>query len=186
MHAQVTAASTQHGDSQNSEASDRGRQMLASALGEAQATVRAYDTKAQIVGVGYLFAMNLVAMVDKALPSVTSIGIWVALVSWLVIIAPVIMFGNVLRPSRKALGREIARDHPHVRGILYVVPSEQHTVSRLCDDARACDPCREYASELLKVSKLREIKRSRFMLALYMATLSFAILFSTHIYRAID
>lgn len=186
MHAEVTDAGRPDSETRASGSQDGGLQMLGSALAEAQATVRAYDTKAQIVGVGYLFAMNLVAMVDKTLPSITSTGIGAALVAWLVIIAPVIMFGNVLRPSRKTLRGETTGDRPHVREILYVVPSKQHTVLQLCDDARDCDPCREYASELLKVSQLREVKRTRFMGALYMATFSFAVLFATHIYRAIQ
>jgi len=71
------------------------------------------------------------------------------------------------------------------KGILYVVPDEAHTVARLCEDARDADPCREYASELLKVSQLRELKRRRFMAALYMAAFSFAVLFATHIYRTL-
>ena len=35
-------------------------QMLLAALQEAQTVVRSYDTKAQIVGVGYILALNLV------------------------------------------------------------------------------------------------------------------------------
>jgi hypothetical protein len=156
------------------------RVLLASALAEAQATVRAYDTKAQIVGVGYLFAMNLVVLVDKTLPTTTISGVWAIAVAWLVVIAPALMFGNVLRPSRAAITGVGAED-----SVLYVIPDGVRTAGSLCDDARNCDPCREYANELMKLSALRELKRRRFNSALYMATLSFAVLFTTHLWRAV-
>ena len=38
-------------------------QRLLSALHEAQSLVRAYDTKAQILGVGYILALNLALLV---------------------------------------------------------------------------------------------------------------------------
>jgi hypothetical protein len=37
-----------------------GNKMLLAALQEAQSVVRSYDTKAQIVGVGYILSLNLV------------------------------------------------------------------------------------------------------------------------------
>ena len=43
--------------------------MLLSALQEAQSVARAYDTKAQIVGMGYILALNLVLRFGDLLPS---------------------------------------------------------------------------------------------------------------------
>jgi hypothetical protein len=62
--------------------------MLRDALSEAQTTVRAYDTKAQIVGVGYLFAMNLVSGVDRLLPNMSGSPTWTILLAWGIVIMP--------------------------------------------------------------------------------------------------
>lgn len=45
-------------------------QLVKEALAEAQQTVRAYDTKAQIVGVGYIFALGIVFRLGELLPKV--------------------------------------------------------------------------------------------------------------------
>jgi len=43
--------------------------MLLAALQEAQSVVRSYDTKAQIVGVGYILALNLILHFGDLLPA---------------------------------------------------------------------------------------------------------------------
>ena len=43
--------------------------MLLAALQEAQSVVRSYDTKAQIVGVGYILALNLILHFGDLLPT---------------------------------------------------------------------------------------------------------------------
>ncbi len=78
-------------------------ELLKSALTEAQTTVRAYDTKAQIVGVGYIFALGIVSQVDELLPTPSSIGHAELLAIWFVVIAPILLFGNVLSPKRKTV-----------------------------------------------------------------------------------
>lgn len=49
--------------------------LLRDGFNEAQATVRAYDTKAQIVGVGYIFALGIVGQVFDELGSKTEMGV---------------------------------------------------------------------------------------------------------------
>lgn len=48
--------------------------MLLAALQETQSVARSYDTKAQIVGVGYILALNLVLHFDDLLPTHAPIG----------------------------------------------------------------------------------------------------------------
>ena len=48
--------------------------MLLAALQEAQSVVRSYDTKAQIVGVGYILALNLVLHFGDLLPTHAPLG----------------------------------------------------------------------------------------------------------------
>ena len=75
--------------------------LLNEALAEAQTTVRAYDTKAQIVGVGYAFALGIVGATKDWLPAAGGGSVLSVLVFWLVVMAPLVLFGFVLYPSRK-------------------------------------------------------------------------------------
>ena len=53
---------------------DYADKMLLAALQEAQSVVRSYDTKAQIVGVGYILALNLVLHFGDLLPTRAPLG----------------------------------------------------------------------------------------------------------------
>ncbi len=48
--------------------------LLRDSLAEAQSTVRAYDTKAQIVGVGYIFALGVVGSFEALLPEASELN----------------------------------------------------------------------------------------------------------------
>lgn len=47
-----------------------------------------------------------------------------------------------------------------------------------------CDPGSEYAFELIKVSKLRQLNRKRFLRAMYAAALGFLLLFGSQLLRS--
>ena len=84
--------------------------MLLAAPQEAQNdVVRSYDTKAQIVGVGYVLALNLVLHFDGLLPTRATIGPLFIAVVWGVVILPILQFGHVVYPSR-------TRAEKHPRG----------------------------------------------------------------------
>ena len=74
--------------------------MLLAALQEAQSVVRSYDTKAQIVGVGYILALNLILHFGDLLPTHAPLGPLFFAVVWGVVILPIVQFGHVLYPSR--------------------------------------------------------------------------------------
>ena len=83
--------------------------MLLSALEQTHAA-RAYDTKAQIVGVGYILALNLVLHFGDLLPNHAPIGPTFFVVVWLIVIMPIVQFGQVLYPSRRRADREMGQN----------------------------------------------------------------------------
>src|SRR6478735_2665237 len=81
--------------------------MLLAALQEAQSVVRSYDTKAQIVGVGYILALNLVLHFGDLLPTHARLGPLFFAAVWGVVILPIVQFGHVLYPSRARAEKEL-------------------------------------------------------------------------------
>jgi hypothetical protein len=69
--------------------------------------VRSYDTKAQIVGVGYILALNLALHFDGLLPTRATIGPLFIAVVWGVVILPILQFGHVVYPSRTRAEKEL-------------------------------------------------------------------------------
>jgi hypothetical protein len=152
------------------------RQYLQVSLEEAQATVRAYDTKAQIVGIGYTFALNIVANVIGGLPGSGGEGPIFVLLFWAVVMAPLFLFGYVLYPSRRSAPLVNDDTEAGLERTLYVQTSRYKTVTDLQAAVARADWQAELAYEVLKVSKLREQKRLRFITALYATMLSFGAL----------
>ncbi len=157
--------------------------LLHDSLAEAQATVRAYDTKAQIVGVGYIFALGVVGRFETLLPKaseMTPLTVSVACVA----ILPILLFGFVLHPSRKSAEKFADQPEATPENVLYVDPTKLGSVKALKEAVGRCDPIKEVSFELLKTSQLRELKRRRFLRALYSATVVFLFIFATHFIRA--
>lgn len=167
------------------EASEHSVKLLRESLAEAQVTVRAYDTKAQIVGVGYIFALNVIFAFDKSLPKSGNLDYLEIIIAWLVIISPIVLFGYVLHPSRRTAPKLGEKPAKALQRILYVDPAIHSHVGNLIEASRASDHEQELAYELLKVSGLREIKRERFLRALAAAAICFFVLFSSQLSRVI-
>ncbi len=72
---------------------------LMAALKEVQDTVRAYDTKAQIVGVGYIFAINIIIDLGSRIANVPEMGLVAITLAWIIFIFPIVLFGSVLYPT---------------------------------------------------------------------------------------
>ena len=156
---------------------------LLAALKEAQDNVRAYDTKAQIVGVGYIFAINIiVALGERILPGGLKPDIIVVVIAWVIIVVPIALFGAVLYPTRHVaprLGTKV-----DAKGTYYLNPDRNWDVSTYLDTLKDCDLRQELAYELFKQSGLRDLKRKRFLRALMAAGLSFVLLFLGQVVRA--
>ena len=144
-------------------------------LSEAQATVRGYDTKAQIVGIGYTFALNIVANATSAFPRSADDSLLTLVVFWAIVMAPLFLFGAVLYPSRR-LAPQIHRGDAEPRRLLYVETARFEDVAALAKASEDADWLNEMAYEVLKVSRLRELKRARFIRALAATAVSFAVL----------
>lgn len=160
--------------------------LLRESLKDAQDTARAYDTKAQIVGVGYIFALNVIGNVGEQVGPTDEANVLSIIVAWIFVVFPIFLFGFVLYPTRKMLHKIDTNNLRPTNHVLFFEPSPSYTIEELKQSVSECDPIDEVAYELLKVSNLREIKRSRFLRALFAAGLSFVVLFAVHIYQVVQ
>lgn len=152
-------------------------QLLMLSLAEAQVAARSYDTKSQIVGVGYLFALGVVGRFDVSTPEANDQNIVTVLAFWFIVILPVILFGYVLHPTRAtAPDLEKGYDERPER-VLYVEPGDYTTVAALRNAAKQTSFVDELCYETLKISDLRNKKRERFIRGLRAAAVSFAMIF---------
>ncbi len=163
-----------------SEASSRNETfaLLKDSLDEAQISVRAYDTKAQIVGVGYIFALNVIGDIARLSPDSSAGGFATIIAAWVLVIVPIALFGYVLYPVRKSEADETDDGRKH---IFFLHPGRYGSAEQLISAARDCDPVDEIAHELIEISLLRESKRKRFVTALASAGITFAVLFASQL-----
>lgn len=150
--------------------------LLKDSLDEAQMSIRSYDTKAQIVGVGYIFALNIINSIGGLSSSSGSGSFLTIAVAWLLVITPIVLFGFVLYPSRKS---RQSLDTSNCRQIYYIQSDRYQSSEDLLKAVAECCPLDEIANELLQVSALRETKRKRFVLALGMAAVTFSVFFTS-------
>ena len=132
---------------------------LLAALQEAQTVARSYDNKAQIVGVGYILALNLVLRFGDLLPTHAPIRATV-LCGWSGDGGPVpiLQFGQVLYPSRTRAEREFNGRTSHgskVPPVYYVDPRYFADVRDLMHQVLKSDWTSVLATELLKTSRVR-------------------------------
>ncbi len=156
--------------------------LLRDSLTEAQETVRAYDQKAQIVGVGYIFALGVVGSFEALLPEASELNLLTVSVACVAIL-PILLFGFVLYPSRKSAEKFADQSEATPEHVLYVNPTKLGSIKALKEAVGRCDPIIEVSFELLKVSQLRELKRRRFLRALFSAAVVFLFIFATHFIR---
>lgn len=159
---------------------------LYAALKSAEEHVRNFDTKAQIVGVGYIFTAGLIHTIGSMLPTRDDYlaNIFAIVLSWVLVISPIILFGAVLFPSRKTAPR-IGEEHSKVRKLFFTDSEDAETTSHYLAALEDADIRVELTYELLKVSGLRNLKRTRFLRALWLALGSLVLLFGLQLYRAI-
>ncbi|MFT7618322.1 MAG: hypothetical protein ACI97A_001965 [Planctomycetota bacterium] len=158
---------------------------LLASLHTVEDAVKTYDTKSQIVGVGYIFAINVVFTVGALIPGSVELDLIKIVLAWVIVIFPALLFGAVLYPTRRfaPLVGENLSDDEHV----YYVRSEntlgvRDYLSRVQDS----DLHFELTYEIMKLSGLRDLKRIRFLRALFAAGLSFFALFLSQLLRVGD
>jgi hypothetical protein len=156
---------------------------LMASLKEVQDTVRGYDLKAQIVGVGYIFAINIIFNLGRAIAGTQDMHAAAVTAAWALFIFPIALFGAVLYPTRK-MAPKLGDQGSGALRTFYVKPDRIHDVDAYLADVDASDIKKEIAYELLRTAGLREIKRRRFLRALWVAALSFVTLFMLQLLRS--
>jgi hypothetical protein len=157
---------------------DHADKMLLAALQDSQSAVRSYDTKAQIVGVGYILALNLVLHFGDLLPTRAPLGPLFFAVVWGIVIMPILQFGQVLYPSRTRAEKELRAKMAcgSEQRVYYVDPDRFSDLKDFVQQALRCDWTSALAAELLKTSRVRIIKQTRFRRGLMMTVVSFIVL----------
>lgn len=154
------------------------------ALKEVQDTVRAYDTKAQIVGVGFIFSIGVIADIGARLPSQPEFTTLFLIFAWILAIGPIILFGVVLYPSR-SIAPVIGDDAEDIHQNYYVATAVQRDLSNYLKNIEICDWKQEIAYEIMKLSNLRDLKRHRFIRALCAAGISYVVIIGLQILKAL-
>jgi len=148
---------------------------LLSALDETHASIRAYDTKAQIVGIGFIFSIGVLSNLIANFEIEREYGILYLLIGFLLLIGPVILFGAVLFPSRK-IAPSLGTSADTVRHCYYYQSDTTDNLQTVLDNQNKADWQKEITYELMKVSLLRDLKRKRFIRALLASGASFIII----------
>lgn len=160
--------------------------LLRDSFTEAQAAVRAYDTKAQIVGVGYIFSLSITGRIGELLPGAdTTADLWTILAAWAVVIMPIILFGRVLYPTRKSTLLNRDEIKPDMTHILFIDSDNHNSIEAMKQAIMDTNPVDEYLFEILTLSKLRDKKRNRFIRGLIAVGLAFLVLFTHQVLSAI-
>ena len=162
--------------------SDDDRVFILAALKEVHDTVRSYDTKAQIVGVGFIFTLGVLKGFGESIGDPAATGTMTTALSWFLAVGPIVLFGSVLYPSRSRL-TDATNSEGGIRYAFYFSTKQDRNIDDYLSDIATCDWRRELAFELMKASKLREMKRKRFIFALLMSAVSFLAIASFQISR---
>ncbi len=147
---------------------------LLSALKEAQDSVRSYDTKAQIVGVGFIFTIGIITRLGANLPGPSVVNTLTVVMYWLLAIGPIILFGFVLYPSRKTV-HSLESYKQTICQSYYFSSESLRNLDAYLKDIGSADWGAEIAYEIIKVSGLRDLKRIRFIRALRASAFCFCV-----------
>ncbi len=146
---------------------------LYAALKEAQENIRTYDTKAQIVGIGFIFTIGMMIKFNTWNGNASQWQQMIIFLSWVFIIIPLVCFGSVLYPTRR-VAPHVLKNKTIVKGLYYLNDAEN--VTEYVSQLSQMNIEQELSYELLKVSYLRDLKRHRFLRAMSMASISLSLM----------
>ncbi len=158
---------------------------LYASLKEAQDNIRTYDTKAQIVGIGFIFTIGTITKLTHLELLENQSSVLILVLSWALIMIPLITFVSVLYPTRK-IAPSILRGRKEVQALFYLHPNEVKSLNEYVNQLDQIDIKRELTYELMKVSVLRELKRKRFLRAIFVSSLSLISLLFFQIYPLVS
>jgi len=139
---------------------------LMHAIDGAQETIRAYDTKAEILGVLLTLAIGITNFTFYQ--HNTAYTKWILFSSWIVALIAIAILGLVLHPKKDPF-KNIDRGNFTPSGTYFLTnlsSSPQNTVTRLTDKAINTDWVSELMYENMKLSAIRDYKHCWFTLAL--------------------
>lgn len=151
---------------QNNESVSYAISNLQHAIEDAQATIRAYDSKAEVLGILLTIAIGITNF--TALKYVTHCAKLLLVASWGVSIVAIFALGLVLLP-RKNLFKSIAFGSYTPKGTYFLTgikSAPQNTVAELATQALATDWVHELTYENMKLSLIRDYKHWWFDFAL--------------------
>ena len=152
---------------------EQSSQFLYATLKEAQDNIRTYDTKAQIVGIGFIFTIGMLIKFNTWGHLATQWQQAATLCNWVLITLPVVCFGSVLYPTRR-VAPHVLKNKEVVKGLFYM--NGAANVTEYVTQLNNIDLQQELSYELLKVSYLRDLKRQRFLRAMSMASISLLLM----------
>ena len=158
---------------------------LYAAVSSADDTIRGYDTKAQIVGIGYIFSMGIIGSIGDMNSSPQSIDSFAIFIAWLLVIVPIVLFGAVLYPSRKR-APFIGAKEKEIKQLFYAISYRSKSVQDYMNDIQNADFVLELSYELMKLTALRDLKRARFLRALLCSGFSLIVIFASQLHQSLS
>ncbi len=155
---------------------------LLATLNEAQQTIRAYDTKAQIVGVGFIFSVTMISRILENLPVERLFDVAYVIGGFVLLIGPVALFGSVLYPTRRTAPKTQS-DASQIRKNFYFSSANGRDLTSYLRDIDNVDWRAELAYEITRLSGLRDLKRRRFLSALFAAGGSFTLILIANVLK---
>lgn len=146
------------------------------AIEDTQATIRAFDTKAEILGILLTLAIGITnfALLDHA----TGIAKCLLTSSWIMALIAIAVLGLVLHPKKNPF-KNIDRGNYTPSGTYFLCnlsSSPQSTVTALADKAIKTDWVSELMYENMKLSAIRDHKHFWFTWALKLAGITILLI----------
>jgi hypothetical protein len=157
--------------------------ILQHSLSDVQNSIRAYDVKAQIVSIGFIFSLGLIITIGESAPQYQNYSVVYVLISWVLGVLPIAMFGYVLYPSR-SIAPKLGTSVKTLQRSYYLIDNRFATLDDYLNAFDQSDWKVELAYEIQKNSLLRDLKRKRFVWGLTLAGISFSLMFMLQLFRS--
>jgi len=158
--------------------------LLQHSLTSVQNAVRAYDVKAQIVSIGFIFSLGFITTISEFALAHSGYSEVFVLIFWISGVVPIAMFGYVLYPSR-SLAPKLGTKVKNLQRSYYILDDRYATLDDYLESFDQSDWKVELAYEIQKNSLLRDLKRKRFVLGLYLAGISFILMFTLQLFHSL-
>lgn len=162
---------------------EKSLEFLYAAIRAAEDNVRGYDLKAQIVGIGYIFTIGVISKIVTLSAEQPPFVPMTIILSWLIGIVPIVLFGSILYPSRKT-APSIGENRNDFKKLFFANSTCHGDLEVFISEMKTVNIQKELVYELLKLTALRDLKRTRFLRALWASALTFILIFVSQLYRS--